>query len=127
MGKMTTKIATKLCRENLGSIFGFNDVIDIRTRKVNFQIYSCRLIGDSCVIIIANNFDECRKYITTHVGATEYAMADSNDFPEPYNRMSCWAGYIYGEHCMYTVIYRFDNNKPYGNVQNIKEYIKTLA
>ncbi len=124
MSYLPRKQATQACAAHLQEMLGFNDIVDVRKQKVNFQIFSCRIIGDSCVILIANTVTEAKDYINKSMGAVSWTQADTNDWPAPYTKLSCYAGINYGQTTNKLVLYRVPDNMPYGPHQTFKEFIK---
>lgn len=119
--------ATQLCAQYIALILDFNNIIDIRKRKANFQIFSCRIIGDSCILIIANNAEECKNYIKCCIGGTDWVQADTNEWQEPYTKTTCWAGISYSRTGKLNIaLYRLNETMQHTTGQTIKEYVKQV-
>lgn len=64
--------------QNTNAVFGFNDILDIRKEKRAKNLYSCRLMNDSCVILIANSLHECMSILelNLHSEITWHKVSD---------------------------------------------------
>lgn len=126
MSYLSRKQATQLCETYLSSMLAANDIIDIRQRRVNYQIYSCRLIDDSCVLLVANNLEEVKQHVKKVVGGVEWVQADTNTWSAPYNKMTCYSGIYWNSTLGRIVLYKLDDNTPFMNGITVKEYVKKL-
>lgn len=118
--------ATQLCAQYVTSILAFDDIVDVRKQKVNFQIFSCRIIGDSCVLVVANSAEECKNYIKYCVGGVDWVQADTREWEELITRGSyCWAGTMFSRAGKANIVlYKVNDKLVYTNGQTIKEYVK---
>ena len=126
MTKLSRAAATKLCSNTLTGITGANDIVDVRKQKINFQLYCCRIVNDSCVMVIANNISECKQYLKDHIGGVTYTMADTNNWAAPYTRMQCWAGTAFVPSQVYVTIHKIEEDTPYMNGVTLMDYVKSL-
>ena len=68
---LTTQQAQMIALRNLPKALFYDDLIDIRTQKEKFNLYSCRSISnyENCALIVANNLEECKKYVANCVNS----------------------------------------------------------
>lgn len=119
------KAATEICKTYLPSVYAYDDIVDIRKQKVNFEVFSCRIIGDRCVIIIANYIRECKDYLKYCVGGIQWIQANSLDWQDPFNSMNCYAGLAYtGKGTMRLVLYQLTKEMSENEFLCIKELYK---
>ena len=126
MAKLNRAAATRRCFENLTGLAAANDVIDVRKQKINFQLYVCRIIDDSCIFVIANNVEECKNYLKKAIGGIEYTMADSTTWPAPYTNMQCWAGIAITKTKIYLTVHKITDDIPFMNDISLKDYVRNV-
>lgn len=126
MSRLTRLQATQLCETYLSSMLAANDVIDIRQRKINYQIYSCRIIDDSCILIVANNLEEVKQHIKNSVGGVEWQQADTSNWPAPHTRMTVLSGFYRNKVIGRIVLYKVPDNALLANSITVKEYVKKV-
>lgn len=120
--KLTRQGATTLAMQYIDSALEFDDIVDTRKQKVNKQLYSCRLIGDSNILLIANNMTDVKNYINKQLKTSvSWTQADTTGAGR-FNNLPCYAGTAFIPHFNYLVLYKLDKYiTPAG--QTAKQYL----
>ena len=126
MAYLTREVATQLCAANIAAMLKYNDVIDIRNTKRAFKLFSCRILDDSCIIIVANSITEAKDYASKCMGNLQWTLANSSTWQEPFKSIKCYAAVADNLSSSKFVLYEIPDNIPYWPAASFKQHIKQI-
>ena len=98
----------QIALQHICNIYSYNDIVDLRNGKSDrYVIYSCQVINDSNVIIIAHTFADVKAYVEHCCPGITWSnkVVFANDELPPTRRgISCYVGMTGNQRLLLTKI-----------------------